>query len=262
LRSVTGLDGRLLELDQVKALALSNYGHFTTMRVEEEGVRGLSLHLERLGRDCRSLFNIDLDLDRVRHDLRRGLDGVATPVIARVTVFDPELDLSHAGADAEPQTLITTRPAPSLPQPPLRVRATRYARHSHSIKHVGLFETVRLRRAAQRSGFDDAIFTDLDSHISEGTTWNAAFFDGDRVIWPRSDHLPGVTTTLLQQVDENFTTDSVALPQLAHMRAAFATNAVCGVRAISAVDTTLFPAHHPVLDLLREGYARIRPEPV
>ncbi|MEK8144253.1 aminotransferase class IV [Streptomyces sp. M10(2022)] len=65
------LNGEPVEPSQLQTLALTNYGHFTSMRVDEGRVRGLSLHLERLRRDCRSLFGVDLDLQRVRELARR-----------------------------------------------------------------------------------------------------------------------------------------------------------------------------------------------
>lgn len=41
------LDGRSVMADELARLALYNYGHFTTMRVDAGRVRGLSLHLRR-----------------------------------------------------------------------------------------------------------------------------------------------------------------------------------------------------------------------
>jgi branched-subunit amino acid aminotransferase/4-amino-4-deoxychorismate lyase len=42
--------------------------------------------------------------------------------------------------------------------------------------------------------------------------------------------------------------------------AVFATNAVVGVRSVSAVDGIQWSDEHPVLDILRRQYAGIRPE--
>jgi hypothetical protein len=61
------LNGAPASIDQVRVLALTNYGHFTSMLVQDFRVRGLSLHMERLTRDCRQLFDVDLDTDAVRH---------------------------------------------------------------------------------------------------------------------------------------------------------------------------------------------------
>lgn len=47
------LNGVGADLGQVTALGLTNYGHYTSMRVDDQRVRGLLLHLERLMRESR-----------------------------------------------------------------------------------------------------------------------------------------------------------------------------------------------------------------
>ncbi|WP_053171439.1 aminotransferase class IV, partial [Streptomyces sp. SBT349] len=118
------LDGAPATVQDLQALALVNYGHFTTMRVESGGVRGLSLHLDRLVSDCRAVFGADLDRDRVRGSLGRALRGARAPLIARVTVFDPALGLAAPEAAGEPHVLVTTRP-PGPPAPPGTARRPR-----------------------------------------------------------------------------------------------------------------------------------------
>src|SRR4051794_30508228 len=59
------LNGVPVEADELKALALTNYGHFTSMRVDDGRVRGLALHMNRLVRDCRTVFDTELDPDHV-----------------------------------------------------------------------------------------------------------------------------------------------------------------------------------------------------
>src|SRR6266540_2864338 len=44
------LDGRPVDPAELATLALYNYGHFTSMRVDAGRVRGLTLHLDRLVR--------------------------------------------------------------------------------------------------------------------------------------------------------------------------------------------------------------------
>src|SRR5437588_8259554 len=103
------LDGAPVSADELQALALTNYGHFTTLRVEDGRVRGLLLHLDRLVRDCRALFDAELDPDRIRALARRAAPASGAAII-RVTVFDPDLDLGHIGGEARPRVLVTTRP--------------------------------------------------------------------------------------------------------------------------------------------------------
>ncbi|MGH3842883.1 MAG: aminotransferase class IV family protein [Pseudonocardiaceae bacterium] len=257
------LNGVPANLDQVKALALVNYGHYTSMRVDKHQVRGLSHHLERLMRDCRRVFDADLDPDRVRHLVRHALVGTARSVIIRVTVFDPGLDLGHPGSDAEPHLLVTTRPAALAPLPALRLQSAHYCREMPDVKHVGLFGSLRHRRTAQRNGFDDVLFVNADSTISEAATSNIGFIDGDRIVWPQADCLPGVTKRLINQArNDHIATTPVTLADLPDMRTAFATNAVAGIRPISAIDGTELPDGHPVLDILRKQYADIPSEPL
>jgi branched-subunit amino acid aminotransferase/4-amino-4-deoxychorismate lyase len=255
------LNGVPTDLDRVQALALTNYGHFTTMRVDDQRVRGLALHLERLMRDCRQVFDADLDPDRVRHLVRHALADVSASVVVRVTVFDPALELGHPGADAEPQVLVTTRPAAHPPPPALRLQTAVYCRDIPQVKHVGLFGSLHRRRIAQRNGFDDVLFVDADTTISEAATSNVGFVDGDRIVWSQADCLLGVTMRLISQArDGHATTVPVTLGQLADVDAVFATNAAVGIRPVSAIDDVHWPDEHPALDVLRKKYESLSAE--
>ncbi|WP_228977097.1 aminotransferase class IV family protein [Streptomyces sp. DH12] len=261
---MTELDGTPAGADQLRPLALTNYGHFTSLRVEEDGrVRGLALHLERLARDCRAVFGTDLDTERVRGLVRRAVpappDG---PVVVRVTVYDPALDLGRPAAPAAPRVLVTTRPAGPLSPPPLRLRTLPYVRDQAAVKHVGLFGALHARRAAQLRGADDALFTDRDGRVTEGPTWNVGFVDAaDRVVWPEGDVLPGVTMALLRRLHPH-TTGRVTPADVAGMRAAFATNTAVGVREIAAVDGTALTTGHPVVAALRAAYRDLPGDPL
>ncbi|MEV6682501.1 aminotransferase class IV family protein [Streptomyces erythrochromogenes] len=248
------LNGAPADLEAVKALALVNYGHFTSMRVDDQRVRGLSLHMERLQRDCRAVFATELDMDRVRECVRRAVVGHDGSFVVRVSIFDPALDMGHPSSAATPHVLVTSRPTGQLPMPPMRVKAVPYVRDVPAVKHIGLFGALHARRAAQLDGFDDALFYGPDDLISEGGTWNVGFIDREgSVIWPKAEVLPGVTMALLQQQHEHTVTHVTR--EAAHgMQAAFATNTSIGVRAISTIDSTPFPTEHPVLAALREGY--------
>lgn len=250
------LNGVPANLDQLQVLALTNYGHFTSMRVDNQRVRGLSLHLERLMRDCRQVFAADLDADRIRHLIRHALADVSQPVGVRVTVFDPALELGHLGADAQPQILVTTRPAAPTPLPALSLQSAIHCRDMPDVKHVGLFGTLHHRRIAQRNGFDDALFVDADATIAEAATSNVGFIDDDRIVWPQADCLPGVTMRLISQArDEDATTVPITLEQLADVDAVFVSNAAVGIRPVSTIDDFQWPNEHPIVSVLRKEYA-------
>ncbi|WP_222947004.1 aminotransferase class IV [Streptomyces sp. TRM49041] len=258
------LDGAPATPEALKALALTNYGHFTTVRVENHRVRGLALHLERLERDCRSVFGTPLDTDRVRAYLRRAVAAQPDPCLVRITIYDPALDIADPATGlATPHVLVTTRPAAALPLPPLRVKSTPYVRDQPAIKHTALFGPLHTRRAARLQGFDDALFHDPASgEVTEGPTWNIGFIHTEgQVLWPTGRLLPGVTMKLLQNHDQHATAP-VPLPSAHEMQAAFATNTAVGVREISAIDGVPLPTGHPTVTALRTTYESLPGDPV
>ncbi|MFD8609632.1 aminotransferase class IV family protein [Streptomyces sp. NPDC059631] len=255
---MTTLDGKPASADDLLALALTNMGHFTSMRVSQDGsIRGLTLHMERLVRDCRIVWKTDLDTDRVRTYVRQALAGQQAPCVVRVTVFDPSVDMGHPAQGRDPHVLVTVRKAGALPPQPLRAKSMVYERDLPEVKHIGLFGALHTRAQAQRSGFDDALFTGPDGLVSEGGTWNVAFVDQEgTVVWPKAPVLPGVTMALLQQHAEHHVA-TVTLEQAKGMAAAFATNTSIGVRPLAAIDDTGFPVDHPTLKQLQATYLQI-----
>ena len=256
------LNGSPAAPEALQALGLTNYGHFTSMRVDNQRVRGLSQHLDRLVHDCRLLFGAELDRDRVRELVRQAVTDEHGSIVVRVTIFDPELEFGHPGTSAEPNILVTLRPAVAWPPAPMRVQTLTYRRDLPKAKHIGLFGTVLGRRNAQLNGFDDVLFIDSASFVSEGATWNIGFFDGDRVLWPNAPALPGVTMRLLKQVHDHTITTPINVRDIAEMRAAFATNAAIGVRPITVIDRIELPNSHPIFELLRKEYEDIPGEQI
>ncbi|MCP3821506.1 aminotransferase class IV family protein [Streptomyces sp. A3M-1-3] len=256
------LNGQPVDPDALKVLGLTNYGHFTSMRVDDGHVRGLGLHLERLVRDCRTVFGATLHSEQVLGFVREAVGGIAGSFVVRVTVFDPAFDMGHPATADAPKVLVTHRSASDLPLPPLGVKTVPYQRDIAQVKHLGLFGALHHRRAAQLDGFDDALFVGPDHLISEGGTWNVGFIDETgSVVWPKGDVLPGVTMGLLQQYHEH-TTAPVSLDSVGTVQAAFATNTTIGVRPISTIDDVQLSTEHPVLTALREAYLGVPGDPL
>ncbi len=258
LGAMVTLNGKPASVDDLLPLALTNVGHFTSMRVDSDGsIRGLTLHLERLTRDCEIVWHAALNPDRVREYVRQALGGQALPCVVRVTIYDPKVEMGHPADANEPHVLVSVRGAGALPPAPLRAQSQVYERDLPEVKHVGLFGALHGRGAAQRAGFDDALFVGRDGFVSEGGTWNVAFIDQEgTVVWPAAPVLPGVTMALLQQQADHRTA-TVTLDQAKGMAAAFATNTSIGVRPLAAIDDTEFPVDHPVLRQLQEAYLSI-----
>jgi branched-subunit amino acid aminotransferase/4-amino-4-deoxychorismate lyase len=256
------LDGTPISAGEALALGLGNYGHFTTMVVENRRVKGLGLHLERLVRDCEAVFGTTPDADRIRDLVRRATTEVGGPVVVRVTMFDPDLNVAHPGGTARPRVLVTFRPAPGTSLPPLTVRSFPYQREFAAVKHTGLFGTLGHKRRAQLAGYDDALFTDAAGRVSEGTTWNVCFADGGGgVLWPAAEHLPGVTMRLvrrgLAEVGLTSVDAPVGMVRARTSHAAFATNAVIGVRPVGAIDGVEIPGDPGLLAMIRKAYEAI-----
>ncbi|MFJ5774405.1 aminotransferase class IV family protein [Streptomyces sp. NPDC093094] len=250
------LDGRPVTLDALQVLALTGYGHFTSMRVDDRRVRGLSLHMERLVRDCRTVFGADLDPEKVLDHVRRTTGETTGSFVVRVTVFDPAVDLGRPDKAQTPSVLVTTRPADRPTMPPLRVKAVRHERDLPAVKHLGLFGTLHARRAALLDGYDDALFTGPGDRVSEGATWNVGFIGEDGIVWPKADVLPGVTMALLRQIAPHRTTP-VTLTEAKGMQAAFATSTAIGVRALAGIDGVPMAGEHPLLEELRDAYLAV-----
>ncbi|MFE9242951.1 aminotransferase class IV [Nocardiopsis sp. NPDC006938] len=259
------LNGRPVSAGELSGLALYGYGHFTTMLVTDLRVRGLGLHTERLTRDCAELFDAELDVSRVRELVRRAARSHTSPCVVRVTVYDPALDLGRPGARSLPQILVTTRPAPTAAPPPVRLGTREFTRDAPGVKGTGLFGAVRQRRAAQRDGYDDALFMGVDGRVSEGPTWNIGFLDGEELVWPQAPALEGVTSRLVggaaRALGVPVSTRPLAAVAATRMRGAFLTNAVSGVRPVASIDGVDLPAPE-LVPRIAEAYRELPGDPL
>ncbi len=100
--------------DDLRYQALVNYGAYTSFRVEEGGVRGLDLHLSRLGVSAVELFGVPVGDDRLR-DLIRTAVADRRDAWLRVSLFAPDIVPRHPSAEVRPKVMTSVSPAP----PPL-----------------------------------------------------------------------------------------------------------------------------------------------
>ncbi|MPZ81164.1 MAG: hypothetical protein GEV28_12520 [Actinophytocola sp.] len=245
-------------LDDLRTLAMVNYGHFTSMRVDDGRVRGLGLHLERLDRDAREVFGRGLDAGLVCDRIRTAVDGQKGPLYAKVSVFVRDFDAGVA--EHEPSLLVTVRPLPAR-SGSLRVGTVAYERDLPRVKHVGTFGLFHQFRLAKRRGYDDALFVNRDGEISEGSVWNVCFLDGETVVWPSAPALPGVAMHLLRDAltarGIPVETRPVTPADLPRFRAAFASNALAPVQVIESVDDVRFDGGYAFAKLMVEAYEEV-----
>lgn len=261
--SVILCNGRRAEAADLVALAMRNHGHFTTMQVRDGAVRGLDLHQARLREATRELFDVELDDGRVLAGLRQALDIAGTAdCTARVTVcareFERVAQASSPLAAGDLDVVVALTPAAEPAAEPLRASSFGHERALPHMKHVGTFAQFHFARQARGRGFDDVLFTGADGRISEGTVWNAGFWDGQVVTWPEAPALRGTCERLLQAGLESLGVAQarrpVVLDDLAGFRAAFACNSR-GVRAIGAVDEVAFAPDPALMGLLGRALA-------
>jgi branched-subunit amino acid aminotransferase/4-amino-4-deoxychorismate lyase len=240
------INGRAAAADELRALALSGYGHFTAMQVRDARARGLELHLARLEAANREMFGATLDGGQVRGFIRHALGTRVRDASVRVIVQRPV-------EQEPPWVTVTVRPA-AEPLPDSRLQSAAYQRSVAHIKHTGDFGQGYYGRLAERNGFDEALLTGPDGLISEGSITNIGFFDGAAVVWPAAAMLAGITMQLVQA--------RLALPQrhspvrladLGSFDAVFITNSH-GVAAVTEVDGRRLPVDAAFIGMLKDCY--------
>lgn len=253
------LNGRPADTDDLRHLIQTNYGHFTSFRVENRGVRGLDLHLDRLQQATRELFGTELDRERVRACLRSAVGDDDGEFSVRINVFSRSLDREHLDRPVDVDLLVIVSRAHPRETTPMRVKSFAYRRELAAIKHVGTFPLFHHRRVAQQAGFDDAVFVDEDDRINEGSIWNIGFVDHDgAVVWPNGPQLDGVGMQLLKAGLANESmrglVRTIRLSDLGEFRFAFFTNASVPIRPIASIDEHRFDIDAELREKLTRCY--------
>lgn len=260
--SLAYLDGRPASAEALAALALVNYGHFTSMQVRGGAVQGLELHLHRLRSATAELFDTRLDDARIRAAILAALEVAGMEdASARVTVYARGFDHARPDRSLPVDLLVSLAPPREADPGAVWVKTYAFQRPLPHIKHVGTFPQFQRRRQALREGADDALFVDARGRISEGSVWNVGFWDGRQVVWPQAEALRGTAERLLQAGLSELGVAQRHAPvearALAGMRAAFATNAT-GVWPIAGIDETTLRPDPAFMETL---YAALRSQP-
>ncbi|CAM3480146.1 aminotransferase class IV [Kibdelosporangium persicum] len=253
-------------MEDLETIAFVNYGHFTSMAVYPDGVRGLELHLERLDRDARIVFGHGIDGGMVRERVHAAVQGHELPANVRVTVFTRNVSADRLVGLDQPDVMVKVRPMRVGQPTPPRVRSSVFGRYLPEVKHVGTFSLFHEVRLAQQAGYDDVLFVDEDGRVSEGSVWNVGFHDGERIIWPDAPALPGVEMTLLRRglraigvPDER---REVRLSDLGAFRGAFRSNAIGGPTPLASIDDVTFAPDPDLAGLLARARQAVPREPL
>ena len=198
-RPLTLIDGKPADPDTLSGLAFAGFAHFTAMQVRGGGIRGLDLHLGRLGSASEKLFGTSLSSVEVQEQLRHALALSQSDLSLTVTVFDSNGEFTNDGRAPSLHTLIRTGPASTGPTGPLALAVYEHERFMPDIKHVGEGAKTVLMRRARVAGFDDAAFINRRGVLTEASIWNLAFFDRDAVVWPDAEILTGTAMSTVQR---------------------------------------------------------------
>lgn len=252
------IDGHPAPDSDLQFLALVNYGHFTAMQVREQAVRGLDRHLRRLDAATRELYGTGLDEDRVRAHIRHALGAQISDATVRVTVFrnDP---------DGRPSVLVTVTAPAKAPALPQRLQSVVYQRPLAHIKHTGMFGQIHYGLLAERSGFDDAVFTSDTGTVSEAAIANIGCYKDQVITWPDAPALHGITMQLLEQAlpeaGLRSRRGSVRLSSLGSFDTVFLVNSL-GISPVGLIDDQILPTDAGIMKTLADTYQRIPWDPI
>jgi branched-subunit amino acid aminotransferase/4-amino-4-deoxychorismate lyase len=234
------IDGVRATAEDLRALALVNYGHFTAMQVRGRAVQGFDLHVERLRSATRELFGADLDEARIRTAVLAALDAESVDdASVRATVYSREYDFLDPARAARVDLLVSVSPPRAAPARPVRLKSYPFARAMPHIKHVGTFPQLRLRALAAREGYDEALFVSATGEISETAIWNIVFRDGAGFVLPSAPALAGTAERLiqagLQAAGITCVSRPVGLADAMAFRAAYLSNS-SGIASVAGID--------------------------
>lgn len=256
----TLLDGHPATANELAPLTFAGFAHFTAMQIRAGKVRGLDLHLKRLGSASLQMFGVaHSDEDVITH-LRSAISMGPSDLSLTATVFSRLGEFTPTGAANDPAILIRSSPPSDGPTGPLKLDTVTYQRPLPELKHVGeTTKTYFLRKAVER-GFDDAAYLDDKGNLSEATIWNLAFWDGNSVIWPKAEILRGITMQIidrqLKKLGVSTRSQHVSPEDIKSLSGAVVMNSWTPGIAVEAIGDKVLPISDSFLDLLHEAYQR------
>ncbi|GIE32767.1 hypothetical protein Ait01nite_058120 [Actinoplanes italicus] len=254
------INGEPATTEVLHRAATQGYGHYTSMQVRGRAVPGLSRHLDRLRAGSAVLFPDAEPPAGLPALIARAL-GDLDDASVRVTV------LPHPDDRTRTDVMVSvSEPVDDTPRPPLRVRTVAFERDLATLKHMGTLGQTFHRLQAQRDGFDDVLLTARDGALAEGSVWNVAFWDGERVVWPDAPLLDGIVMQLLRdglrEIGVPDTTRRLTAGSLREMTAAAATNSHCPAQPIGTIDDVAFPRNEILTGLLSRAWKQVVREPL
>lgn len=254
----TQLDGRPATVHDLVPLAFAGFAHFTAMQVRGGQVKGLDLHLARLRSASLAFFGEALPDEQVRFYLRSAIQGGPVDQSLTATMYSRNGEFTPLGSQDDPAVLVRTGLASNGPAGPLRLATVEHERPLPTFKHVGEATKTYFLRQAVQQGYDDAAFIDKSGRLSEATIWNLAFWDGQTVVWPEAEVLPGVTMGIVRRQLERRgipqRREAVTLERLKDLAGAAVMNSWTPGVAVSGIGSTHLSESEAFMTLLHQAY--------
>lgn len=263
---VQELNGNPIKLGDLKTLSFIIYGHFTSMQVRNRRIKGFDLHLQRLQNSTSNLFNIDLNLNKVRNYLKQVVDKQSKSGFSvRINIFTTNLNFIDVGR-SDIQILITLTDAVDLEFSAFSVKTMNYNRILPQIKSYAIGTGILAHKGVGLiQGYDDVLYLNKHKNILEGTTWNIGFYDGKKIILPSSPALPGITLKLFKkQLSEHWqiVERKINLKEIEDFKSAFALNSIMFGKPINKIDNMVYKADKLFIQTFLTNYNQIDGEEI
>jgi branched-chain amino acid aminotransferase len=223
MRKTYFINGEFLNADEsvlpVTDLAVvRGYGVFDFFRT----YNGKPIQLERnITRLRNSAKVIELDVPWTDDEIA----AIVNETVERNGFDEANIRIIVTGGDSEnflmpgdnPRLLVYVEPLKPLPAEwytnGVKVITVQEERYLPGAKSLNYIPAIIALKQAHRENAVEALYTDRDGNVREGTTTNVFAFYGDTVITPQTDMLPGVTRgRVLEILSDSYTVIERPLP--------------------------------------------------
>lgn len=247
---------------------LRGYGVFDFLRTYHKKPFRLTEHLRRLTTSAQ-LIGLDLP-----HPLET-IEAIVTETLNRNALAEANIRIIVSGgvtADgitplAGPSLLVLVTPVRQYPleyyERGVKVITVELDRYLPQAKTINYIPAIMALQQAQAGGAVEALYTNPQGHILEGTTTNFFIFQGQQLITPGENILPGVTRdvvlALAHQSDFAVVERPITFADIANADEAFITASNKEIMPVSQVNETVIGAKTagPHTQRLRQCFAQL-----
>ncbi|RUA06495.1 MAG: 4-amino-4-deoxychorismate lyase [Fusobacteria bacterium] len=244
---------------------LYGYGIFETILIRDKKGMFLSEHYKRLMKGVEQLrINFDMPFEK--------LDMFINLYIKKNSLINSVLRITVLKNKESFDILITHRENPYKPskyREGFKVEISEFKRNPHSltsnIKTTNYLENIYSLREAKDVGSDEALFLDVQNHISEGATSNIFFIKDGTIFTPTKECgiLEGIIREKLIEIIEenkhlNIKKGFYSLKDLFEADEVFLTNSIMGIMPVSKINHTTYNLKKfYITDLLIEELSKL-----